>query len=254
MILEFADDRESLKPWLRVVYPPELASEHAVGPGPLVVGRSASHSTFVLDDEWVSRRHCRLYREDERVMVEDLGSMNGTYVGGCRISGPTELKPDDELQLGHIVLKLDLRTDAPEADVSPAAPPVPAGESDRAVGDFLAAARRTGVSVGAIETSVKLDSPSDDVRAFVMGEVTDLLRLEQLSDDLLAQAGPDSLLFLMNDISDKQIATFRASLRDKFERQRFLFEGAEIRPKISLRSARFDQAPETAAEVTAQLV
>ena len=120
MILEFAEQKDALKPWLRVVYPPELATEHAVGPGPLVVGRSANHATFVLDDEWVSRRHCRLWRDGDKVMVEDLGSTNGTFIDGNRVR-EAELRLSDELQLGRIVLKLDMRTDAPEATSAPAA-------------------------------------------------------------------------------------------------------------------------------------
>ena len=249
MILEFAEKKDALKPWLRVVYPPELATEHAVGPGPLVVGRSASHATFVLDDEWVSRRHCRLWRDGDKVMVEDLGSTNGTFIGGNRVR-EAELRLSDELQLGRIVLKLDMRTDAPEATSAPAAPPVPEPECAKAVADFLAQAAKCGVSVGVAEIAVSFDAPpKDEVLAFAMEEISETLRREQLSDDLLARSGENRFLFLMNDISARQIATFCANLRGVFERQRFLFEGEEVRVRVSLRTARFEQAPEGLADV-----
>ena len=57
----------------------------------------------------------------------------------------------------------------------------------------------------------------------------------------------------MNDISAAQIATFCANLRGVFERQRFLFEGEEVRVRVLLRTARFEQAPEGLADVEKEL-
>ncbi len=66
----------------------------------LTVGREAPPADFVVDDPGVSRRHARLSLDDEGVVVEDLGSSNGTYINGQAISGPTRLGPDDVLQIG----------------------------------------------------------------------------------------------------------------------------------------------------------
>jgi DNA-binding winged helix-turn-helix (wHTH) protein len=48
----------------------------------------------------VSRRHARITVRGERAVLEDLGSRNGTLVGGRRIQGPVELAAGDTIELG----------------------------------------------------------------------------------------------------------------------------------------------------------
>jgi FHA domain len=80
-------------------------SEHPVD-GDLILGREHGSADLVLDDPGVSRRHARVLANRGGIVVEDLGSSNGTYVNGCRISGPVELGAGDELQLGGTVVGL----------------------------------------------------------------------------------------------------------------------------------------------------
>jgi hypothetical protein len=78
-------------------------SEHPVD-GELILGREQGTADLVLDDPGVSRRHARVLPDSGGVLVEDLGSSNGTYVNGRRISGPVELAAGDELQVGATVV------------------------------------------------------------------------------------------------------------------------------------------------------
>jgi pSer/pThr/pTyr-binding forkhead associated (FHA) protein len=55
--------------------------------GVFVLGR-ADTADIVLDDSEVSRRHARLLVDDGDVVVEDLGTQNGTWVGGERVEQP----------------------------------------------------------------------------------------------------------------------------------------------------------------------
>ena len=57
----------------------------------------------IVDDRWVSRNHARIHREDDRYVVEDLGSKNGTFVNGQRIAGPVVLSDGDVLQVTPLV-------------------------------------------------------------------------------------------------------------------------------------------------------
>ena len=59
-----------------------------------VIGRSPAESAFIINHEQVSRRHFRILLVSERVMIEDLGSTNGTGVNGV------PLKPGDRQALG----------------------------------------------------------------------------------------------------------------------------------------------------------
>jgi len=63
-----------------------------------LIGRSPECDVF-LDDVTVSRRHSQIARNGERFTIEDLGSLNGTFVNRRRIES-AELEDDDELQIG----------------------------------------------------------------------------------------------------------------------------------------------------------
>jgi hypothetical protein len=96
-------------------------SEHPVD-GELILGREHGSADLVLDDPGVSRRHARVLPENGGVILEDLGSSNGTYVNGERITGPVELGAGDEVQLGATVLGVEGGT-AATALMPPGAPP-----------------------------------------------------------------------------------------------------------------------------------
>src|SRR5438552_2545755 len=59
-----------------------------------------------LDDETLSRRHCVVTYEDDRIYVDDLHSVNGTFVNGARIAGKTELLEFDRLFFGSTEMEL----------------------------------------------------------------------------------------------------------------------------------------------------
>jgi len=70
-----------------------------------VLGRGVDAATR-LDEPSVSRAHARLDLDGGRVRVEDLGSKNGSWLDGRRISGLRELEPGDEFRAGRTVLAL----------------------------------------------------------------------------------------------------------------------------------------------------
>jgi len=63
------------------------------------IGRSPECDIF-LDDVTVSRRHAIVRRRGGGLEIEDLGSLNGTYLNRKRIESPVRLSDDDELQIG----------------------------------------------------------------------------------------------------------------------------------------------------------
>ncbi|CAN5777399.1 DUF3662 and FHA domain-containing protein [soil metagenome] len=69
------------------------------GSGPWTVGRSESNE-ITIDDPNVSRRHARILRADNGFMVEDLGSTNGTLLGGAPIDRE-RIDDGDELTFGQ---------------------------------------------------------------------------------------------------------------------------------------------------------
>ena len=77
----------------------------ALAQAPVLVGRSAE-CTLVLTDDYSSGRHCRIYPQDGRWFVEDLGSTNGTFIGRTRLTAPTPVEPGTQLRIGRTVLEL----------------------------------------------------------------------------------------------------------------------------------------------------
>jgi pSer/pThr/pTyr-binding forkhead associated (FHA) protein len=78
----------------------------ALGAQQITLGR-AHDSTIVLDDDFASSRHARLYPDSSGAwVVEDLGSTNGTYLDRTKISSPTPVPPGVPIRIGKTVLEL----------------------------------------------------------------------------------------------------------------------------------------------------
>jgi predicted component of type VI protein secretion system len=66
-----------------------------------VVGRAKGCSVRIPEND-VSRRHCRIKQTDGFVVIEDLRSLNGTYVNGERITGAKAVRPGDAVEVGPL--------------------------------------------------------------------------------------------------------------------------------------------------------
>jgi hypothetical protein len=89
------------------------------------LGRSTRSDIFVPDAR-SSRNHCRIERIDGRWQLTDLGSLNGTFVNGERVS-KIELQPGDVIRIGSVKYRFDPVEGVPHASGRPAA------EADAAV-------------------------------------------------------------------------------------------------------------------------
>jgi hypothetical protein len=76
-----------------------------LGASSILIGRAPS-CTLVLDDDYSSSRHARIFPQGDSWFVEDLGSTNGTFLGDRQVSGPTPLQPGVGVQIGRSVVEL----------------------------------------------------------------------------------------------------------------------------------------------------
>src|SRR4051794_15016199 len=95
-----------------------------VGTEPIVIGRASDGPAALDGDPESSRRHARIGKADGALVIEDLGSVNGTFVNGDRISEPTPLAPGDSVWIGMTTLVVTA-PDGPVPDVPPVEAPVP---------------------------------------------------------------------------------------------------------------------------------
>jgi hypothetical protein len=107
---------------------PDAGRRFDVGAAPVTIGRQ-DQCEVQVPGTWVSRRHARIAWTGTGYIVEDLGSTNGTFVNGERVSGPHALRSGDRLQLGEQVeFAFEARVAAPvpkETALPGAAPPQP---------------------------------------------------------------------------------------------------------------------------------
>lgn len=85
---------------------PTAGDQAALADGTIMIGRGAD-CQLILDDDYVSTRHARVVSGENGIYVEDLGSTNGTYVNGIRITAPTTITLADTVRIGKTVLKLE---------------------------------------------------------------------------------------------------------------------------------------------------
>jgi two-component system, NtrC family, response regulator AtoC len=98
-----ADPAPGERALLAVYFGPELGGGTRIiplGDGAEVTFGRTRVATVPLDSERVSRLHAKISRNGTRVVVEDLGSRNGTKVNGTRIEAATEVKSGDQVEVG----------------------------------------------------------------------------------------------------------------------------------------------------------
>jgi predicted component of type VI protein secretion system len=84
----------------------------------LTIGRDSANAVAINDAE-ISRKHARLTFQGGKYVIEDLGSTNGTFVNGQRLSGPFVLKSGDVVSFGEqIVLMYDVMSSDPGATIA----------------------------------------------------------------------------------------------------------------------------------------
>jgi DNA-binding winged helix-turn-helix (wHTH) protein len=78
-----------------------------LGEGENILGRGTD-SLVWIDAQSVSRRHARLMVATGLATLEDLGSKNGTFVNGIRLTAPIALRDGDELRIGNVPMTLKI--------------------------------------------------------------------------------------------------------------------------------------------------
>jgi FHA domain len=92
--------------YLKVVQPPEHAGRTYDLDDELTIGRSPGCGVAMPEDIYTSTLHARLFRRNDQLWVEDLGSTNGTFVNAEQISQAMKLGKGDLLQIGSTVFEV----------------------------------------------------------------------------------------------------------------------------------------------------
>ena len=95
---------------LVVVTSPALRPGEAipVNSAPIAVGRGGQNDVPLDGDDFTSARHARFEARGDGLWVEDLGSTNGTFVNGARVTTPRRLRKGDIVRVGQTDLRVEL--------------------------------------------------------------------------------------------------------------------------------------------------
>jgi len=90
---------------LRVVEPAEQRGRTYDVADELTIGRAAG-CQIPLEDSYASQLHARVFRRNGDLLVEDLGSTNGTFLNRKKVDSAVPIRKGDRLQVGKTVLEL----------------------------------------------------------------------------------------------------------------------------------------------------
>lgn len=127
-----------------------------LGAGAATVGR-ATDNELSFDDASLSRKHARVHRNGNRLEIEDLGSSNGTYVNGHRLTARVALSPGDLVRFGEV----QFRVQAIEADGTRLVEPIPmAGGGGGGVAGIVVGSLLTLVLIGLAVAALMREPPT----------------------------------------------------------------------------------------------
>jgi pSer/pThr/pTyr-binding forkhead associated (FHA) protein len=94
---------------LVVVKSPTLdpGEERTLDSAPLTVGRGPQNDVKLDGDDYASARHARIEPRRDGVWVEDIGSTNGTFLNGIKLTRPRKLTPGDVVRVGETELRYE---------------------------------------------------------------------------------------------------------------------------------------------------
>src|SRR5437016_9997952 len=96
---------------LSLMFDNKIMKEVPVGSRPVTIGRSPDND-LPVDNLAVSNYHAKIYFEAGRMVIEDLDSLNGTFVNDLRVERAT-LHDGDKIHIGKHIIKVDTSGDAP---------------------------------------------------------------------------------------------------------------------------------------------
>jgi len=211
-----------------------------VGRGPKVAVR--------LNDEGVSREHCRFVRQGEKIVVEDLGSTNGTFCNGVRVD-KRELADGDKIMVGsstilkftyHDYLDEVFQRQMYESALRDGLTKV---FNKKYFTDYLekefAFADRHGGPLALIFIDIDFfkkinDSNGHQAGDFVLAELSQMMTLLLRTEDVLARFGGEEFTVLCrgSDLAGARVVAER--LRRAVSDRKFTFGGKDIPVTISL--------------------
>ena len=221
---------------------------------PVTIGRDPSVE-LPLQDDGISRRHCRIVLSDGKYWLEDLRSTNGTLLNGERVSQKRELKAGDRIYLGACVLKF---THDDDIEVGYHAQMDALVGTDDLTG-LIAKRRFDAAYVRALDAARALKKPlailvldldglkqindahGHPVGAHTIAEVGKIIGAVVAPHGAACRFGGDEFAAFLPGLTTADGMAFGESIRRWIHQHRFEKDGAIVKPTISIGVAAFPE-------------
>ena len=243
--------------YLIVISGPHVGKMFKVEKDESTLGRSSKADIYV-NDVGISRKHARLITWGDDVFVEDLGSANGTYLNGDRLSRRVQLQDGDKITLGSTtILKFTYHDRLDETFQKQM---FDAALRDSLTGAYnknflmnhlnteVSFALRHGTPLSVIMFDVDHFKPVNDNHGHLAGDAI-LKRLSEIAmatlrtDDIFARYGGEEFTIVSRGIDMERAAIIAERLRQIVANTNFVFDGRHIPITISLGVAALPDVP-----------
>ena len=97
------EETQAKKAYIMFLSGPLMGKMINIADGQTIIGR-APDAGIVINDQRISRHHLKLEHAKDAVTISDLGSTNGTFVNGVRITAPQKLSDGDKIQISSVTI------------------------------------------------------------------------------------------------------------------------------------------------------
>ncbi len=220
----------------------------------ITIGRDPD-STIVLDSDSVSRRHARIDRVDDKRIIVDLNSTNGTYVNDVPINPRAELASGAFVKIGDTIFKY-LTGDNIEASYYEEIYRVAVTDgltqiaNKRALDEFLdkemSRARRYGRNLSVLMMDLDHFKNVNDTFGHLTGdlvlrEMAAVVRPRVRREEMFARYGGEEFVIALPETDAKGARELAETLRRMIADHPILFEGRSIRVTVSIGVAEFNR-------------
>lgn len=259
--LEKLEKLQAVKAYILFISGPLKGKSHLISGDSCVIGR-ANDANIVVNDNRISRHHIKLNVKRDEIELEDLGSTNGTYVNGKKIT-KCILRNDDRVHLsGNTIFKFAY---GDEIEIMFQKEMHQMANFDAVTGVYnkhylterlneeFSFSKRNNVPISILMIDIDFFKKVNDTYGHIAGDyilhgVAQNLKKTLREEDILARYGGEEFMIIMRNSNLESAKILAERLRVGIENETYKFEGEKIKITISLGGASLTNANHETAE------
>lgn len=236
------------RPYLMFLAGPLLGKLFPLNEGETVLGRSPE-ADIVINDSRISRKHLQITVEGEAVLVKDLGSTNGTFVNGEKVTTEQVLHEDDKIQISPAtIFKFSLADEDEKIAFDElyelgVLDPLTSVNNKRSfiarLKEELSHSRRTKIDLSLLMIDIDFFKKINDTYGHLAGDhvlikLSKILQAMTRHEDIVARYGGEEFAVILRNTNEDGATLLAERIRTSVEGNILKFEEDEIKITISI--------------------